>query len=244
MCGRFVSTSDPDGIVRFFTVDDRQADDLPPSWNVAPTDDVYAIAEHDRRRVLVTLRWGLVPRWSTDRRAAARMINARIETVADKPAFRTAFARRRCLIPADGFYEWVALPGGTKQPYFIHHADDAPLALAGLWETWRDPAQPTAPVLRSCTILTTAADETMAALHHRMPVVLDPDRWTAWLDRDLTDTREAVALLDGVDARSLVHHPVGTEVGNVRSNGPDLIRPVTLGAPDALRPSAPPANPA
>lgn len=231
MCGRFVSMSDPDGIVRFFTVDDRKADDLPPSWNVAPTDPVHAVAEHAGRRVLVAFRWGLVPSWARDRRGAARMINARVETVADKPAFRTALSRRRCLLPAAGFYEWTAAPGGGKQPHFIHHAGGTPLAFAGLWETWRDPGDPGAPPLRTCAILTTAAAGRPRDLHDRMPVALDPAAWDAWLDRDLTDPAAAAALLQPLDPGLLVHHPVSTAVNDVRNNGPELLRPTVPTAP-------------
>jgi putative SOS response-associated peptidase YedK len=241
MCGRFVAMSDPEGIVRFLTIDDRQAEDLPPRWNVAPTDPVHAAAEHEGRRVLVTFRWGLVPSWASDARGGARMINARSETVADKPAFRTALSRRRCLIPADGFYEWTPDGAGGKQPHFIHHAGGTQLAFAGLWETWRDPADAQAPPLRTCTILTTAADGPIRDLHHRMPVALDPARWDAWLDRDLTDARAAAALLDPIDPALLVHHPVSTAVSSVRNDGPELIHPVD--PPGSADEPAPP-NPA
>jgi putative SOS response-associated peptidase YedK len=226
MCGRFVSMSDPDGIVRFFTVDDRKADDLPARWNVAPTDEIYSVVEHDGSRLLVTFRWGLVPAWADDPKIGSRMINARAETAAEKPAFRTALARRRCLIPADGFYEWTATPEGGRQPHFIHHAGGTQLAFAGLWETWRDDSQPEAPPLRTCTILTTEAAGPIRALHHRMPVVLAPSRWGDWLDRDLSDARHAASVLEVLDPDLLVHHPVGTDVNSVRNDRPDLIQPV------------------
>ncbi len=218
--------SDPDGIVRFFVVDDRKADDLPPSWNVAPTDPVYAVAEHSQRRVLVTFRWGLVPSYSRDRRRAAAHINARIETAADKPAYRNGLARRRCLIPADGFYEWTAAPDGGRQPHFIHHAGGLPLAFAGMWEVWRDPSDPDSELLRTCTILTTEAEGAIRGLHDRMPVAVAPESFDDWLDRDLTDAREALARLQPLDPELLVHHPVGRAVNDVRNNGPELIRPV------------------
>lgn len=226
MCGRFVSMSDSDGIVRFFTVDDRQADDIPPSWNVAPTSAVYAIVDHNGRRVLVAFRWGLIPSWAKDRSVGARMINARSETAAEKPAFRTALARRRCLIPADGFYEWTIAPDGSKQPHLIHHAGGTQLALAGLWETWRDPADEQAPPVRSCTILTTAAQGPMTELHHRMPVVLDRERWTTWLDLELDDAAAAQALLDEAEPPPLRHHLVSPEVNSARNDHPDLLRPI------------------
>ena len=126
MCGRFVALSDPDGLVRFFVVDERRTDDLPPNYNVAPTDPVHAVAPHDNKRYLVTFRWGLVPHWSDSPATAAKMINARAETAASKPAYREALRRRRCLIPAAGFYEWQVAPDGTKIPHFIHRPDGAP----------------------------------------------------------------------------------------------------------------------
>lgn len=225
MCGRFVSMTDPEGLIRFFTVDDRKADDLPASYNVAPTQEVYGIAEHRGARHLVTFRWGLLPSWAKDRKMMARLINARAESVGTKPAFRTALQRRRCLIPADGFYEWHTPEGGDKTPHFVHDPGGRPLAFAGLWETWRDPDDTDAPLLRTTTIITTAASGTMTRLYHRMPVVLPPDRWDAWLDRDRTDGEQAEALLrDPIDA--LEHHPVSTDVNNVRNDRPDLIRPV------------------
>jgi putative SOS response-associated peptidase YedK len=225
MCGRFVSMSDPDGIVRFFTVDDRQADDLPPSWNVAPTDTVYSVVEHDDARVLVAFRWGLVPSWAKDLRIGSRMINARVESAVDKPAFRTALSRRRCLVPADGFYEWTTGADG-KQPHFIHHLGGTPLAFAGLWETWRDPGDPGADPVRTCTILTTEAAGPMRELHDRMPVMVDPSAWDGWLDRDLTDARTALDVLEPLDPDLLTHHPVSPEANSVRNNGPELIRPL------------------
>jgi putative SOS response-associated peptidase YedK len=225
MCGRFVSMSDPAGIVRFFTVDDRKADDLPPRWNVAPTDEVYAVAAHAGRRLLVTFRWGLVPSWAKDRRGAARMINARVETVADRPAFRTALSRRRCLVPADGFYEWTTAADGRKQPHFIHHAGGVPVAFAGLWETWRDPGDPDAPPLRTCTILTTEARGPVRELHDRMPVALATSRWDGWLDRGLTEPGAVLALLEPLDPGLLVHHPVDPAVNDVRNDGAELLRP-------------------
>jgi putative SOS response-associated peptidase YedK len=187
MCGRFVTASDPDGLVRFLVVDERRDEQLAPSYNVAPTDAVRAVAEHAGRRHLVTFRWGLVPHWADGPREAARLINARSETAADKPAFRDAFRRKRCLVPADGFYEWDRGPDGSKVPYFIHPTDAPVFAFAGLWDVWRDPSEPHAPPLRTCTILTMPAHDRLAALHDRMPVVLPPAAWDPWLDRDLTD---------------------------------------------------------
>jgi len=144
MCGRFVSLSEPDFLARLFEVDeDRQADGVAASPNVAPTEQVPAIAEHGWR-VLVTLFWGLAPRWSKDRRGAAKMTNTRAETRTQRPGYREVFTRRRCLLPADGYYEWIPQPDGSRGPYLVSRRDGSPLALAGLWDVWREPADPTA----------------------------------------------------------------------------------------------------
>ncbi|HVM18615.1 MAG TPA: SOS response-associated peptidase [Egibacteraceae bacterium] len=218
MCGRFVAATDPDGLVRFFTIDERKDDDLPPSYNVAPTDPVRAVAAHAGRRYLVTFRWGLVPHWAESPKLAATMINARAETVATKPAFRDALRRRRCLIPADGFYEWKAGDDGVKVPHFIRSADGAPLAFAGLWETWRDAdGRP----LKSCTIVTRAAQGPVTDLHDRMPLALPSAAWSPWLDA-ATGAEEVTALLHSEPPR-LRFHAVTTRVNAVRNNDPTLI---------------------
>lgn len=233
MCGRFVSITEPDGLVRFFSVDERKADDLPPSYNVAPSQPVYAVAEHTAERVLVKFQWGLVPHWAKDAKIGNKLINARAESVADKPAFRDAFKRKRCLIPADGFYEWRKLREKRKVPYFIHHADGLPLAFAGLWSTWRDKELPDdapedAGWLRTCTIVTTDAGPRIRELHTRMPVLLPPDLWDAWLDADLKDPAELRHILDAASDEILVWHPVSTRVNTPAINDPSLIEP----APD------------
>lgn len=222
VCGRFVAATDPEGIVRFFLIDDRQAEDLPPSWNVAPTDPVYAVAMHEGRRVLVSFRWGLVPFWAKDRKVAARHINARAETVASKPTFAESFQRRRCLIPADGFYEWQRHADGARTPYFVHRVDSAPIAFAGLWASWRDPIDNAR--LRSCAIVTTQASGGIAALHERMPVVLEPTSFQDWLDPD-ADPACLRHLLASADPETLTWRPVGTEVNSVRNNHPGLVAP-------------------
>lgn len=224
MCGRFVSASDPDGLVRFFVVDERKTDALPPSYNVAPTDPVYAVAEHDDRRYLVTFRWGLIPSWADTRKQAATMINARVETVADKPAFREALRRRRCLIPADGFYEWRTDDAGAKVPYFISARGGGPLAFAGLWETWRDPASDDAARVRTCTIITRPAEGPVTALHDRMPLALPPQAWDAWLDQE-SPPGSVGAALDS-EPPALEFHAVSPRVNAVRNNDADLIRPI------------------
>ncbi|MPZ73876.1 MAG: hypothetical protein GEU74_11695 [Nitriliruptorales bacterium] len=228
MCGRFVAASDPEGLVRFFVVDDRKDDDLPPNYNVAPTDPVGAVAEHGDSRYLVTFRWGLVPPWASSPKAAATMINARAESVLQKPAFRDAARRRRCLIPADGFYEWRVDGDGVKVPHFIRRSDRQPMAFAGLWESWRDQNTGTAP-LRTCTIITRAAQGPVAALHDRMPLALDPHHWEAWLATD-TPREEVLAILHA-DPPELTHHAVSPRVNTVANNDAGLLEPAGKPAP-------------
>jgi putative SOS response-associated peptidase YedK len=239
MCGRFVAASDAEGLMRFFMVDERRGEEVPPSWNVAPTDPVLAVAVHEDRRMLVTFRWGLVPFWAKDRKSASRHINARAETVAEKPAFAESFRRRRCLIPADGFYEWQRHPDGSRTPYFIHRTDGAPMAFAGLWASWRDPDRDGARLL-TCTIITTQAGDGIADLHPRTPVVLPQAAWDDWLDRD-TDPAVVRHVLVAPDPELITWRRVGVEVNNVRNNHAGLLAPVT--AVRAVK-AQPPEDPA
>lgn len=226
MCGRYVSATDADGLARFFVVDDRRTDPLPVRYNVAPTTPVYAVVRHEGRRVLVAFRWGLVPPWADDPRIGGRMINARAETVAEKPAFRDSFRRKRCLVPTDGFYEWKREPDGSKTPYYVRAADGDPLALAGLWAAWRDRGDPDAEALRTCTVVTTDANASLRSLHHRMPVVLPRDAWDEWLDPANDDVAALVHLLRPAPDDLLVASPVGDAVNNVRNDSPELLAPV------------------
>jgi putative SOS response-associated peptidase YedK len=219
MCGRFVAAFDPDQLAFWFEADDRRTDELPASYNVAPTMPVYAVAEHAAQRYLVSFQWGLVPTWAEDTKGASRMINARAETVADKPAYRTALQRRRCLIPADGFYEWRVDDTG-RTPFYIHRRDGRPLAFAGLWEAWR---RPDGEWLRTCTIVTTKAAPRLQPLHARMPVVLPSQAWDQWLDRDEKRPSAALTLLAQPMSDELIWHPVSDEVNNVRNDRPELI---------------------
>ena len=184
-------------------------------------------------RQLVFLHWGLVPSWADDPKIGNRMINARSESLADKPAYRTAFQRRRCIIPADGFYEWQKIAGSKqKQPYFLHRPDDEPLAFAGLWEAWRGPE---GDLLRSCAIITCGANETMAPIHDRMPVVLPPNAWSGWLDRGNHDVPALAKLLVPAPAGLLVPRPVSTDVNDVRTNDAHLVeRAEPIPVPDTL----------
>lgn len=242
MCGRYVSTRSPADLARFFRVTDwRPEETLAPNWNVAPTDDVWAVlertprgADHEvsARRQLRPLRWGLVPSWAKDTTIGAKMINARVETVHEKPAFRRAFVQRRCLLPADGFYEWqqIARPEqgkARKQPYFIHPADGQVLALAGLYEYWRDPAvgpdDDPAAWLMTCTIITTEATDAAGRVHPRMPLALHPEHYDAWLDPRRQDPDRLRALLTPPADGHLDARPVSTAVNSVRNNGPHLL---------------------
>lgn len=226
MCGRFVAASDPEGLVRFFVVDERQGEELPPRYNVAPTQQVYAVAEHDDARHLVTFRWGLIPRWAKDAKIGSKLINARAETAHEKPAFRSAFTKRRCLIPADGFYEWKKQESGGKVPHFIHPAEAERFAFAGLWESWRDPEDPDGEPLRTCVILTTAANQRLRALHDRMPVILPAEVWDAWLARDHDDVDALRGLLRPAPDDAVAFHPVSTSVNRPSVDHPGLIEPV------------------
>ncbi|MEV7687764.1 SOS response-associated peptidase [Streptomyces bungoensis] len=247
MCGRYVSTRSPQDLTRLFGVTDwRPEESLAPSWNVAPTDDVYAVLERSPRgdgadapvrRELRPLRWGLVPSWAKDPRTGSRMINARVETVDTKPAYRRAFARHRCLLPADGFYEWQpvkdARTGRTrKQPYFIHPTDGQVMALAGLYAYWRDPdveddGDPAA-WLTTCTIITTEATDAAGRIHPRMPLALAPDHYDAWLDPHRDDADGLRALLTRPAAGHLDARPVSTAVNSTGNDGPELLEEVTV----------------
>jgi putative SOS response-associated peptidase YedK len=228
----------PEDLVQLFDVTRWDPEEvLAPSWNVAPTDPVWAALERPDRstgelqRQLRALRWGLVPSWAKDPGVGARMINARVESVQEKASFRTALAKRRCLIPADGYYEWLApaAKGGRKQPYFISTGDGSPTVFAGLYEFWRDRTRPDddpAAWLSTCTIITTAAEPELARIHDRMPVMLTADRWDAWLDPSLTDPNEARSLLESLEPGRMRCWPVAAAVGNVRNNGPELSEPL------------------
>lgn len=217
MCGRFSITGDLDFYAEYFGVDDVVTEPLGRSWNVAPTDPVYVIAERDGRRQLDALRWGLVPHWAEDEKTIH--INARSETVASTAAFRDSFSRKRCLIPADGFYEWES-PEQGRAPHWVHRADGHPMAFAGIWASRLDPE--TDIWRRTCSILTTAAKGLVTAIHDRMPVALVPEVWEAWLDRDLRDPETALGLLQVVDSDAVMEHTVSRRVNSVGNNAPDL----------------------
>lgn len=252
MCGRYASSRRRAELLEELqVVDDAVGDDLPADhsdYNIAPTKPVYAVlsrrpgeARDDAApvRQLRVARWGLVPSWAKDRSIGARLINARVETVAEKPAFRRAFASRRCLLPADGYYEWYAAEGETasragagtkqrKQPFFIRPRDGGVLAMAGLYELWRDPAleddDPHA-WLWSCAVVTTRAEDALGHIHDRMPMWIEPARWSMWLDPGLTSPEELKGLLTPAAPGHLEAYAVSTAVNNVRNNGPRLVEP-------------------
>lgn len=232
MCGRFVQASAPTLLVEHFHVDELVVDNtFEPHYNVAPRMDALTIVDRGDTRSLGQMRWGLVPLWAENPAIGDRMINARAETLLEKAAFRSAFERRRCIIPVDGFYEWQATPGPKKQPMYIQARDNAPLAFAGLWESWRDRAEPDAPWLRTCAVITTDANALMRPVHDRMPVVLDEDDWDEWLDREVGDASALVALLHPPSEELLVMHPVSTRVNAARNDDATLIEredPLTL----------------
>lgn len=218
MCGRYVFTSPLEAIQQMFRFD--QMANLGPNYNVAPTHEMPIVRrkEGDRRNELVTARWGLIPHWAKDKKIAYSTINARSETAASKPAFRDAFKRRRCLVVADGFFEWRR-DGKEKWPHLIRLKGGGPFAFAGLWSTWRSPEGED---VESYTIMTTEPNELMARIHNRMPVILGQDDHDRWLDLDA----DAVDVLKPCPADWLEAYPVDKRVGNVRNNDPDLIRPI------------------
>jgi putative SOS response-associated peptidase YedK len=217
-------------LAEYFAVEEVRAEPPGPSWNVAPTDPVPSVLVRRERRLLGWLRWGLVPSWAKDARGATRTINARSESLGSKPAFRSAFARRRCLLPADGFYEWQRLADGTRQPWLFRRADGAPLAMAGLWEVWRDPsvAEHEGELLRTCAVVTTGANTLMAPIHDRMPVLLEARDWAAWLDPATEDLEGLAALLVPADPRVLDCYPVTPRVNSVRENDAGLLEPASV----------------
>ena len=222
MCGRFVGYRNLDELKEFFPID-RANCDVTANFNVAPSQEILAIFNHQGENWLDKFHWGLVPFWAKDPAIGSRMINARAETVAEKPSFKNAFLKRRCLIIADGFYEWKG-PKGQKQPMLITLPDKKPFAFAGLWETWRkdDPESP----YRSCTIITTEACEAIRDIHHRMPVILKPEAYAYWLDPTKQDARALKDILRNKRLEDLVSYPVSKQVNSTRNNDASFLDPL------------------
>jgi putative SOS response-associated peptidase YedK len=221
MCGRYAAAKSVDDIAGAFGIrDDDIHADPSPDWNVAPTKTVPVVATHDGHTVLTEMRWGLVPSWADNPGVGPSMINARIETVREKPAFRSAIVERRCLLPADGWYEWQVRPDGVRQPHFLSVVS-GPTAFAGIWEVWRDADGKR---LVTAAILTGSAPDDLAHVHHRSPVVLEPHEWDGWLAAGDIDPD----LLHPTRADLVVVHPVGLAVGDVRNNSAELVKPVKV----------------
>jgi putative SOS response-associated peptidase YedK len=218
MCGRYSITTATEAMRRLFQFDDHP--NLQARYNLAPTQMAPVVRERDGARRLDMLRWGLLPKWSKDASGAAKMINARSETIAEKPAYRDAFRARRCLVPADGFYEWQ-VRGKTKQPYRISLADGGTFAFAGLWESWADPNDGGA-MVETYTVATVVAAASIAHIHHRMPVILEAEDYQAWLTGDV---EAAGALLKPLEDAKLQSFEVSPRVGNVRNDDPELLEP-------------------
>ncbi len=228
MCGRFAQIDGGRALVEHVSA--YAAPAAAPRYNVAPGQTVPVLRQlSDTAAGLAPLRWGLIPSWSRDATIGNRLINARSETVAEKPSFRAAFRARRCLIPADGFYEWQRLDG-RKQPYFIRLAAATPFAMAGLWESWRGAAG----VVETFTILTTAANDTVRPIHERMPVILDPAAHDAWLDPDNGDPKKRRGLLMPY-AGAMIALPVGNHVNRVGNDDRRCIEPLSTPPPEQLR---------
>jgi putative SOS response-associated peptidase YedK len=239
MCGRYVIISTPEAIRALFGYGERP--NFPPRYNVAPTQPIPIVRLHDGKRSFALMRWGLLPSWVKDPKTFPLLINARGESVLDKPAFRNAMRRRRCLIPTDGFYEWQ--PGPPKRPYFVQakrRADGTapPLAFAGLYETWTGP---NGEELDTATIITTTANRTLAGVHERMPVFVKPEAFDLWLDCANVEADVAAALIAPADEGLLEVHEVSTAVNRVVNDSAALIAPVPPGTAQAAL-SAPAAK--
>lgn len=240
MCGRLTLFTPPERLARIFEADlePELLGDVRPRYNVPPTARIFGIAATEDpstggappilHRHLGRYRWGLVPSWAKDPTMATKTFNARGETVASKPSFRSAFLSRRLVVVADGFYEWKPV-GKARTPYYFTRADGAPLAFAGLWETWRPPDDPETgergEEVRSCTIITTEAGPDMGDIHHRIPVILELDALDEWLDPELRDKEALGAMLVAPPAGTVIHHQVDRRVGNVRNDGVELTEP-------------------
>jgi putative SOS response-associated peptidase YedK len=231
MCGRYAITTAPEAIRQLFGY--LEQPNFPPRYNVAPTQPIPIVRLVDGKRHFALVRWGLIPSWVKDPRTFSLLINARGESAAEKPAFRNAMKRRRCLVPADGFYEWKN-EGAGKRPYFVRLKSGEPMAFAGLWETWTGP---NGEEVETAAIVTTNANRTLAPIHDRMPVILPPDQFDFWLDCTRVDAEMASALIMPARDDLLEAYPVSTAVNRTANDSEALIKPVTE------QPPVPPAAP-
>jgi putative SOS response-associated peptidase YedK len=232
MCGRFTAAFQPSLLAEQFRAEPAAVEGHQPSWNVTPASDVIVVtADTEGARHLQALHWGMVPRWAKDSSSRNQIINLRAETVREKKSWNSSLAKRRCIIPVDGFYEWQDMgKGNKKQPLYITGTESRPLALAGLWATWHgedgDDGEGGGDELWTCTILTTTPNKLMSSIHHRMPVILPPDAWDAWLDPENTDTESLKALLVPAPDDMLAAWPVDPAVNSPRNNRPELTEPL------------------
>lgn len=230
MCGRYTVHTSLQVIADLFEVDDGQP--WTPRYNVAPSQEVPVVRlGSERKRELVMMRWGLVPYWSEDPKIGYKVINARSETLVEKPAFREAYKSRRCLIVADGFYEWKKI-GATKQPYWIHLKDEKPFAFAGLWEQWK--AKDASREITSCTILTTQANAFVAELHDRMPVILPKEAYASWIDPSVRNENELTKWLKPYDAALMDARPISQLVNSPNNDDERCIAPVAIVEPSQM----------
>jgi putative SOS response-associated peptidase YedK len=218
MCGRYTVTSAPEALRALFRYEEQP--NFPSRYNVAPTQPIAVVRLFEGKRQFALMRWGLLPSWVKDPKAFSLIVNARGESVIDKPAFRAAMKYRRCLIPADGFYEWRATDGGRKQPFYVHAKSGEPLAFAGLWETWTGP---NGEELDTATIVTTRANRTLSPIHDRMPVIVPPEAFDLWLDGAHADAKTAEALIAPAPDDLLEAYPVSTAVNRTANDNPKLL---------------------
>ncbi len=233
MCGRYTLISAPEAIRALFRYEERP--NFPPRHNIAPTQPIAIMRFADGKRQFALVRWGLLPSWVKDPRSFSLLINARGETVLDKPAFRTAMRRRRCLIPADGFYEWKR-EGDSKRPYYVRAKTGEPLAFAGLWETWTGP---NGEELETAAIITTTANRQLAPIHDRMPVIVPPDAFDFWLDSGKVDAETAAALIVPAREGLLEVYPVSNAVNRTANDSATLIEPVSDQPPEPATAAVP-----
>lgn len=222
MCGRYAQRTDPKRLAKEFKV--AEVPEVEPRYNIAPTQAILGVVEASGGREMKFYKWGLIPSWAKDKSMGARLINARSETIQEKPSFRDAFKKRRCIIPADGFYEWKRTDG-KKQPFFFRMQDERPFGFAGLWDQWKGTD---GEVINSCTILTTEANEVLRPVHDRMPVILHPEEYSLWLEADVRERESLIELLRPYPAEEMVGYPVSASINSPRNQGAELIEQVPV----------------